>query len=75
MNFIEEVKEKAKKSIKTIVLPESHDPRVLSAARKVMDEGFAKVILIGDHDNVSKIANENSINIEGIEVRISTNFI
>ncbi len=68
MNFIEEVKEKAKKSIKTIVLPESHDPRVLQAARKVMDEGFAKVILIGDYDNVSKIANENSINIEGIEV-------
>ena len=31
MNFIEEIKEKAKKDTKTIILPESNDLRVLKA--------------------------------------------
>ena len=52
MNFIEEIKQKARNTIKTIVLPESTDIRVLEAARKVTDEGFAKVILLGDVDNL-----------------------
>ena len=33
MNFIEEVKQKAKKDIKTIVLPEATDVRILEAAK------------------------------------------
>ena len=34
MSFIEKVKEEAKQDIKTIVLPESGDLRVLQAARQ-----------------------------------------
>lgn len=66
MSFIEEIKEKAKKSIKTIVLPESTDIRVLEAARKVTDEGFAKVVLIGNREELQNIAGD--INISDIEV-------
>ena len=68
MTFIEKLKEKAKKDIKTIVLPESEDVRVLKAASKVMEEGFAKIILIGDEDETLKRANENSINLDGIKI-------
>ncbi len=68
MTFIEKLKEKAKKDIKTIILPESEDVRVLKAASKVMEEGFAKIILIGDEDETLKRANENSINLEGIKI-------
>lgn len=66
MSFIEELKEKARKNIKTIVLPESTDIRVLEAARKVTDDGFAKVILIGNRENLQEIAGE--INLSDIEV-------
>ncbi|MBQ9267751.1 MAG: phosphate acetyltransferase [Clostridia bacterium] len=66
MNFIETIKEKARKELKTIVLPESTDMRVLEAARKVTDEGFAKVILLGERENLSKIA--GNMDISDIEV-------
>lgn len=56
MSFIEKIKEKARNSIKTIVLPESTDIRVLEAARKVTDDGFAKVVLIGDRNELQGIA-------------------
>lgn len=66
MNFIESVKEKARNNIKTVVLPESTDIRVLEAARKVTDEGFAKVVLLGNRDELAKIA--NGFSIDDIEV-------
>ncbi len=61
MNFIDSMKEKASKNLKTIVLPESNDIRVLEAARKVTDQGFAKVILLGNKDELQEIAGEMSI--------------
>ena len=63
MTFIEAIKEKAKKDIKTIILPESEDLRVLEGASKVLKEGFAKIILIGDEEEVRKRANENNIDL------------
>ena len=48
MDFIQAIKEKAKKDIKTIILPESEDLRVLEGASKVLKEGYAKIILIGN---------------------------
>lgn len=63
MNFIDSMKERAKQDIKTIVLPESGDVRVLQATEKILEERFAKVILIGKEDEVRKTAQENSINI------------
>ncbi len=66
MSFIDSIKERAKSSIKTIVLPESTDIRVLEAARKITDEGFAKVILIGERKELENIA--GNINISDITV-------
>ena len=63
MTFIEAIKEKAKKDIKTIILPESEDLRVLEGASKVLKEGFAKIILIGNEEEVRKRANENNIDL------------
>lgn len=57
MNFIETIKDRAKKDKKTIVLPETMDRRVLEAASKVLQEGIAHVILIG---NSKKILEENA---------------
>ena len=68
MSFIEEIKEKAKNDIKTIVLPESNDLRVVEAASKIKKEGFANIVLIGNKEDVSDLANKNNIDISGIEI-------
>ena len=68
MSFIDDIKNRAKKSIKTIILTESEDVRVLEAASKVTKEGFAKVILIGNQDETNKLASDNNIDIAGIQI-------
>ena len=68
MSFINEIKEKARKNIKTIILTESEDKRVLQAAQKVKEEEFANIILIGKEEEANKLAKENNINIAGIPI-------
>ncbi|MBR2678778.1 MAG: phosphate acetyltransferase [Bacilli bacterium] len=54
MNFIENIKERAKTDLKTIVLPESMDDRVLKAAEIVLQEDIANLIIIGSDDIKTK---------------------
>ena len=68
MTFIETMKEQAKKDTKTIVLPESEDVRVLEATQKIMQEGFANIILIGNKNDIMKLAEKNNINLKGAEI-------
>ena len=68
MSFIEEIKEKARQNIKTIVLPESNDIRVLTAASNIIKDGFADIILVGNKEKVNKLASENNIDVSNIKV-------
>ena len=52
MSFIENIKERAKKNKKTIVLPESMDTRVIEAASKVLEENIADIIIIGKEEDI-----------------------
>ena len=63
MSFIEQIKQRAKQEIKTIVLPEATDTRILEAAQIVKKEGYAKVILIGNEEEVSNLAKEKNIDL------------
>lgn len=64
MSFIDQIKQRARSQIKTIVLPEATDVRILEAAEIVKNEGYAEAILIGEEEAVRKIAKE-----KGIELR------
>lgn len=68
MSFIESIKEEAKKNIKTIVLPEATDIRTLKAVEIINKEKFAKVILIGNVEEVNNVAKENNIDIGNTQV-------
>ena len=68
MNFIDTIKERAKKDIKTIVLPETEDIRTLQATEKVLKEGFANIVLIGNVEKTKELANKNQISIEGAKI-------
>ena len=63
MDFIENIKEKARKSIKTIILPETEDIRILEATDKILKEKFAKIILIGNQKELIKKAKEHNLDI------------
>lgn len=63
MSFIEQIKQRAKQEIKTIVLPEATDARILEAAQIVKKEGYAKVILIGNEEEVRNLAKEKNIDL------------
>ena len=68
MSFIENMKEEAKKEIKTIVLPESEDLRTLEATQIVLEEGFANIVFIGNPDDINKLAKENNVDITGAQI-------
>lgn len=68
MSFIDEIKTRASKEIKTIVLPEATDLRTLTATCQICKEGFAKVVLIGNETEVNKIANENNLDISKAKI-------
>lgn len=68
MSFIDDIKNRAKQNIKTIILTESEDVRVLEAASKVTKEEFAKIILIGNPDEANSLASSHNIDISGIEI-------
>ena len=63
MFFIDRIKQRAKKNIKTIILPEAEDIRVLEAASNVLKEKYANIILIGNKENIEKKAEENNLDI------------
>lgn len=65
MSFIDEIKNRAKKDIKKIVLPESEDDRTLRATSEVLKQKFAEIILVGNKEKILKRANE--LNLENVE--------
>ena len=57
MNFIENIKERAKLDKKTIILPESMDSRVIEAASKILEEDICNLIIIGDKNSIDSSFN------------------
>ncbi|MGN1298744.1 MAG: phosphate acetyltransferase [Candidatus Scatovivens sp.] len=68
MSFIEKIKEQAKKQIKTIVLPEASDIRIIKAASIALNENYAKIILIGDESLINNLAKENNLDISKAKI-------
>ena len=68
MGLIENIKEKAKLELRTIVLPEAEDERVLKATQQVLEEKTAHIILIGDEETINANAKECGANIEGARI-------
>ena len=68
MKFIETIKQRAKENIKTIILPEAEDKRVLEAASKVTKEGFAKIILLGNETQIAEDSKKYNIDLSGVTI-------
>ena len=58
-DFLSRMKAAAKADKKTIVLPEGEDPRTIEAAKKIVEEDLANLVILGNPDE---------IDIEGVAV-------
>ena len=68
MNFIENIKNRAKQEIKTIVLPEAEDIRTLKATQIALKEKYANIVLVGNEEIIKQKAQDNNVNIEGATI-------
>lgn len=68
IQLLDEIKTKAKLKNKKIILPESQDERVLKAANILSKEKIAKVITLGEPEEVIKKASKLKIDLDDIEI-------
>lgn len=66
--FIQEMLNKAKALNKTVVYPDAADARLIEAAGFLFKEGIAKPILTGNPEAIKKVALENNLSLDGIEI-------
>lgn len=67
MKFVETMKTQAKKLQHKLVLPEGTEPRMIQAARILVDDGLASsVTLVGDPSAVKKAAENAGVLLDGI---------
>ena len=50
--FLDRMKAAAKSNKKTIVLPEGEDPRTIEAAKKIVEEDLANLVILGDPSTI-----------------------
>jgi phosphate acetyltransferase len=69
MDFVKDMRAKAKSLKKRLVLPEGTEPRTLRAARIIADEGLAaSVTLIGGEADIQGLAQREGVKLDGITI-------
>ena len=68
MSYIDTIKEKAKSDKKTIVLPETNDKRTLIAASRILAEGIANIIMVGNEEKIMDGAGWLEVDLTGVTV-------
>ena len=75
MKLLESIKENARKAGKKIVLPEGTEIRTLKAADRIVEEGLAELILIGDKNTIWEMSVKYNLeNITKAEIIEPNNF-
>jgi phosphate acetyltransferase len=68
LEFLNQIKDKARSKNKTIILPESHDERVLKAAEKLVAEKICSVVTLGNSEKVNESAERLGVNLNGVKI-------
>lgn len=71
--IVAKMAQKVKQDLKTIVLPETEDARVLKAASIILKEEIAKIILIGDENEIKALCQKENIDMPFSKVEIINN--
>lgn len=68
MDLIQSMKDKASQKSTTIVLPEGTEERTVQAAAIITKENIAKVILLGEKNQVEAVAQKTNTDLNGITI-------
>jgi len=68
IQLLKQIREKASQRRKTIVLPESHDERVLRAAEILTKEKVASIITLGNEQKIRDDAQKLGVDLQGIRI-------
>ena len=68
MDLIQSFIEKARRAPARIVYPEGSEPRILAAAVKAKQLGFAEPILLGAREEILKVAAEQKLAADGLQI-------
>lgn len=68
MDLVTQIKEKAKKNVKTIVLPEATDERMVKATTIILAEGLAKIVMLGNPAEVKSVAARVGADLSGVKI-------
>nr|MBN2278910.1 phosphate acetyltransferase [candidate division Zixibacteria bacterium] len=68
MNILDSIRAKAHAKNRKVVLPEGTDARTILAAKEIIDEKIAGVIILGDKNEIGKLAKEHGLNLGSVTV-------
>lgn len=68
MSYIDLIKDKARQDVRTIVLPETNDKRTLIAASRILAEGIANIIMVGNEEKIMDGAGWLEVDLTGVTV-------
>lgn len=66
--FLNTLLDRASKDMQTIVLPEGEDERILQAAHIIAERKAAKIIILGNPEEIKSYFTKNSWSMDGIEL-------
>lgn len=66
--FLERIVSRAKADKKKIVLAEGNDIRTIKAAAMVLEQSIADVVILGDENEIHKMAAKEALDISGAEI-------
>ncbi|WP_303720345.1 phosphate acetyltransferase [Malonomonas rubra] len=66
MHLVDQIKAKARENLQTVVLPEGYDDRMVEASAKIVADGLAKVVLLGNVDALNVKAAEMGVTLDDV---------
>ncbi len=67
-NFVKEIRDKAAKKHLKIAFPDAEDIRTIKASRSIIEEKIGLPVLVGNPDNIKRIAVENNLQVDDLEI-------
>lgn len=68
MHLVDQIKAKARTNQQTVVLPEGYDDRMVQAAGKIVADGLANIVLLGNEATLQAKAAELGVTLDGVTI-------
>ena len=68
MHLVDKIKVKARADLKTVVLPEGYDDRMVEASARIVADKLANIVLLGNPEILNARALELGVTLEGVTI-------